>query len=331
MKNLSQFTGIIGFIICSLLLFQPFVFGQQEATTIEGKNVILYEDGSWSYPETQPLRLQPATVTGLEIQSTGAENTVISHTGFSLVYNETHEQASWVTYELTREKTVKGVERTDKFLPDPKVTTGTATNKDYEKSGYDRGHLAPAADMSWSETAMAESFYFSNMSPQLPGFNRGVWKRMEELVRAWAAENEKIYVVTGPVLTEGLNTIGKNEVSVPNHFYKVILDYSSPEIKGIGFIFPHASSSEALHHFAVSIDSVEALTGIDFFPSLPDVHEYLIEKTLCIPCWTWNTKTAAPIEEEPSVSNQCRGTTKSGNRCKNKTSDKDGYCHLHKQ
>lgn len=314
----------------SFLIIQTISFAQQEALTLDGKNVILYEDGSWSYPETQPLRLQPVTITKLEIPKTNASSSVISHTGFSLVYNETHEQASWVAYELTREKTIKGVERTDKFLPDPKVSTGTATNKDYEKSGYDRGHLAPAADMSWSETAMAESFYFSNMSPQLPGFNRGVWKRMEEQVRLWAVENEKIHIVTGPILTEGLKTVGKNEVSVPNYYYKVILDYTSPNVKGIGFIFPHESSSSPLQHFAVTIDSLETLTGIDFFSSLPDVHEDLIEKTLCIPCWTWGNKTVDPIEETPDLSNQCKGVTKSGNRCKNKTSDKEGFCHLHK-
>ena len=319
------------FFIFFLLLINNTLLAQQEAMTLDGKNVILYEDGSWSYPETQPLRLQTSTITKLELPKTNAAVSVISHTGFSLIYNETHEQASWVAYELTREKTAKGIERTDKFLSDPKVVTGTATNKDYEKSGYDRGHLAPAADMSWSETAMAESFYFSNMSPQLPGFNRGVWKRMEEQVRLWAVENEQIYIATGAVLYEGLKTIGKNGVSVPDYYYKVILDYSAPEVKGIGFIFPHESSSLALRHFAVSIDSVEAFTGIDFFPSLPDDHEYLIEKTLCIPCWNWGNKTVVePVEDIIALPGQCKGLTKSGNRCKNKTAVNGVYCHLHK-
>lgn len=319
------------YFFISFLLFNGGLYAQQEATTIDGKDVILYEDGSWSYPETQSLKFQTTTIPRLEIPKADIDASVISHTGFSLVYNETHEQASWVAYELTREKTAKGVERTDKFLPDPKVITGTATNKDYEKSGYDRGHLAPAADMSWSETAMAESFYFSNMSPQLPGFNRGVWKRMEEQVRLWAVENEKIYVITGPILSDGLKTIGENNVSVPDYYYKVILDYSFPDVKGIGFIFPNESSSSSLQHFAISIDSVEILTGIDFFPSLPDVHEYLIEKTLCIPCWTWKDKTITePVEEIIAVPGQCKATTKSGSRCKNKSKDKYGYCHVHK-
>lgn len=312
-------------------MLQAALFGQQEAVTIDGRNVILYEDGSWSYPESSPFRIQPSSIPALEIPATSPEHTIISHTGFSLTYNESHEQANWVAYELTREKTVKVAERTDKFLSDPKVTTGTAVNQDYTKSGYDKGHLAPAADMSWSEIAMNESFYFSNISPQLPGFNRGIWKRLEELVRTWAVENDAIYIVTGPVLSEGLQSIGTNKVSIPDYFYKVILDYSAPDIKGIGFIFPHASSNEPLFNYAVSIDSIELLTGIDFFPSLPDSHEILIEKTLCIPCWTWNNKVDPVKTEEPTASNQCKGATKSGSRCKNKISGKDEYCHLHKK
>lgn len=223
----------------------------------------------------------------LEIPMTEAGDIIIGHSGFSLLYNEEHEQACWVAYELTREEAAKVFDRTDKFIPDPKVTTLTANNKDYAGTGFDRGHLAPASDMGWSAEAMAESFYYSNMSPQVPGFNRGIWKKLEERVRTWAVENEVIYIVTGPVLTSGLNTIGANKVSVPEYYYKVILDYHEPEIKGIGFIFPNAKSNQPLHHFAVSIDSVEHFTGIDFFPALPDDQEDIIEKTICIPCWTW--------------------------------------------
>ncbi len=267
--------------------------GQQKATTEAGKKVMLKADGTWSYINTKDTAaiLKPVPIDKLEIPFSN----VISHTGYSFSYNETHEQADWVAYELTKEKTKKMVKRKDHFRPDSAVKTGTATNKDYEKSGYDRGHLAPSADMCWSFTAMDESFYFSNMSPQNPSFNRGIWSKLEALVRSWAAENESIYIVTGPVLTEGLPTIGDNKVSVPQYFYKVILDYTEPDIKGIGFILPNAASSESLQKFAVSIDSVENFTGIDFFPLLPDEQEKIIEKKLCIPCWTWKV---AKTEED---------------------------------
>ena len=167
------------------------------------------------------------------------------------------------------------------------VSTGTAQNSDYLKSGYDKGHLAPAADMGWSALTMKESFYFSNMSPQLPGFNRGVWKRLEELMRSWAIDNKAIYIVTGPLLSKGLPAIGSNGVSIPNYYYKVILDYTQPEIHAIGFILPNASSSASLSTFAISVDEVERQTGIDFFPALPDDQETKLEKEVCQSCWQW--------------------------------------------
>lgn len=282
---------------------------------------------------------------GIEIPHTDSVQLIIRHTGYSLRYNEAHEQACWVAYELTAEETRKTVERSDKFVPDPAIPTGSATSKDYEGSGYDRGHLAPAADMGWSEQAMQESFYYSNMSPQVPGFNRGIWKKLEEQVRTWATENENLYIVTGPVLKKGLKAIGPNKVSVPEHYYKVILDYTRPDVKAIGFIFPNAASADSLQRFAVTIDSVEAFTGMDFFPALNDKDEERIERTLCVRCWSWG-KTAtvengildgAAFPEEKSrkatekkaEAVQCSGKTQAGKRCRNMTTNANGRCHLH--
>lgn len=322
----------VALLILTVIAFHSLTFGQQEATTATGEKVLLWEDGTWIYADSVPLyNIKPTALSKLEIPKTNPKDIVITHTCFALLYNEPHEQASWVAYELTKEETNKIYERTDKFITDPKVKTGTANDKDYASSGYDRGHLAPASDMGWSATAMAESFYYSNMSPQTPSFNRGVWKRLEELVRTWAIENNSVYIVTGPVLTSGLTTIGPNKVSVPNYYYKVILDYTEPSIKGIGFIIPNTGSSESLQQFAVSIDSVEKFTGIDFFSSLPDEQEELIEKTLCIKCWTWKSvKTTSEKEEnKTSTSVQCNGKTKAGARCNNKTLNASGYCYLH--
>ena len=189
---------------------------------------------------------------------------IIKHTGFTLSYNEKYEQASWVAYELTADELIKRVKRSDNFKKDSKVSTGSALPSDYAKSGFDRGHLAPAADLSWSEVTMKESFYMSNMSPQKPGFNRGIWKKLEGYVRQWASDNGAIYVVTGGVLDNIDQFIGTSNVGFQN-IYKVILDYTGPEKKGIGFILPNQSSSKKLQLSAVSIDEVEALTGINFF------------------------------------------------------------------
>jgi endonuclease G len=204
-----------------------------------------------------------------------ATDEIIRHTGFTLSYCERHEQARWVAYKLSAEQLKGTVTRTNRFMSDPNVAQGSATDADYKHSGFDRGHLAPAADMKWSDEAMRSSFYFSNMSPQKRGFNAGVWKRAEELVRTWANTYQMVYVVTGPVLHDSLQYIGQNKVSVPRLFYKVLLTGDSS--RALGFVIPHENSKMHLSQFAVSVDSVERLTGINFFHHLPDDIEQRLE------------------------------------------------------
>jgi endonuclease G len=271
----------------------------------------------------------------LEIPLMKGNIPVIKHLGYAFQYSEKHEQAFWVGYELTKKETEKAFERTDDFIPDPAVSTGTATVGDYAKSGYDRGHLAPAADMGWSQQAMAESFYFSNMSPQVPGFNRGIWKMLEEQVRTWAKAYDSIYVVTGPVLKDGLVQMGPNGVSIPKYYYKVILDNTGGDAKAIGFLMPNEASKEPLENFAVSVDQVEQETGIDFFNKLPDSRENAFEKEVCIPCWTWKIiNSPSPNPSTPtqpgSLQTQCNGITKAGAQCSRMTTDADGFCYQHK-
>lgn len=226
-------------------------------------------------------------IPGLEVPHLKPGETVIKHRAYCLSYNEAFEQANWVAYELTKEETNPVVKRYNRFLIDPEVATGTADQKDYAKSGFDTGHLAPAGDMAWSQISMKECFFYSNMSPQYPSFNRGIWKQAEELVRTWAKEYSSIYIVTGPVLSPGLATIGKNKVAIPHYFYKVILDYHPPRMKGIGIIMENAASGEPLDSFAVTIDSVEKVTGIDFYPLLPDKFEEKLESSLDTDKWIW--------------------------------------------
>ena len=252
---------------------------------------------------------------------------VVSHQAYSLSYNEQHEQASWVAYELTASEVRGTTKRKDSFRPDSKVITGSASLADYKGSGYDRGHLAPAADMKWSSSTMSESFFMSNMSPQEPGFNRGIWKRLEAQVRAWAINNQSVYVATAGVLKGNLPTIGRNGVSIPNYYYKVILDYNGPELKGIGFLIPNRKASSSLESFAVSIDKVEQATGINFFHSLPDEIENTIEASLDLTLWSFKPYRASSSGGGTAV--QCLGKTKKGLRCKNKTNNTNSYCYLH--
>jgi len=219
-----------------------------------------------------------STVTALpEFRSvaftSGQKGELITHSAITLSYNEEHEQAHWVSYKLTSAMLKGNEKRTDKFKEDPKVSTKSASPADYRLSGYDRGHLAPAGDFTYDALAMAESFYMSNMSPQTPSFNRGIWKRLEDQVRYWARENEEIYIITGPVITKKEITLGPNKVTVPEYFYKVILDIHPPEYKAIAFLLKNEKSGRPLLDYAITVDSLERFTGLDFFPMLPDTLE----------------------------------------------------------
>jgi endonuclease G, mitochondrial len=243
----------------------------------------------------------PKSVTGEQI---------VNHTYYTLSYNEKHEQASWVAYELTKQEVLGNTPRKDAFRSDPSVTTASASLSDYKGSGYDRGHLAPAADMKMNTTSMSESFFMTNMSPQAPSFNRGVWKKLEALVRSWAVKYGKIYIATGGILTdEPFNTIGTNKVSIPKYYYKVILkgDLSG----GIAFILPNQKSDKSLKSFVVSIDEVESLTGIDFFYQLEDSKENALESSFSISNWTF-TASSTSSSYKTSNASKSTNTTNSG-------------------
>ena len=191
-------------------------------------------------------------------------------------------------YHMTAEEaTTKATSREDNFRPDPEIPTGSATLADYRGFGFDRGHLAPAADMAFSVKTMDESFYMSNMSPQRSEFNRGIWKSLEEQVRSFAITEKDVYIVTGPVLPKKKSlTIGTNEVTVPGSYYKVIWDRTEPQ-KMIGFILANEGSSKPLQSFAVTVDEVEAATGLDFFSEIPQPQQEQLESTLTFNAWKW--------------------------------------------
>ncbi|MFM1915778.1 MAG: hypothetical protein RLZZ531_1447 [Bacteroidota bacterium] len=211
--------------------------------------------------------------------------TYLQHLAYAFVYDETHEQSKWIAYCLTKREALGTLERSDQFKEDPMVLSGTASNADYAKSGFDRGHLAPAADMRWCTQSMDESFYYSNMSPQAPSFNRGIWKKLEEQVRDWAISLDSILIVTGPILEEKLPTIGPNQVSIPKFYYKALLDFKGGKSKAIAFVLPNEGSKLPLMNFSMSIDELEKITNIDFFYQLDDAIEQKIESGHCANCW----------------------------------------------
>ena len=268
----------------------------------------------------------------------GHGQAVVRHAAYALVYSEEHEQARWVAYELTEAETHGPEERSSGFYEDPDVPTGSATDADYAGSGFDRGHLAPAGDMTWSSTAMTESFYYSNMSPQQPSFNRGIWKKLETLARAWGQTYGAVFIITGPVLEAGLPVIGPNKVSVPAAYYKIILRYNGNDWHAIAFLLPNAASSDPLTTFVRPVDEIEKRTGLDFFPALPDDLENGLEAAVDQAKWDWTASwmnrtesmEARPAKENHSgESVQCSGITKAGSRCHNRTNSPSGRCHLH--
>ena len=203
------------------------------------------------------------------------------YSGFSLCFRNSYKDAEWVSYTLTQEKLIKNARRTNKFIEDKNISTGSAKLSDYKASGYDRGHLAPAADMAWSEQSENESFLMSNMTPQVPQFNRGIWKELESQVRKYAQSLDFLIVATGPVLErqpEEYSAIGQSKVCVPEYFYKVLLAKDKDgNWQSIGFIIPNEKSEQDIFSYKVCVNEVEARCGIDFFSALDDSIEEEVE------------------------------------------------------
>ena len=245
---------------------------------------------------SSPVKAERASITplpkGSELPQLKRKRTeqVIQHEGYTVSYNADYRIANWVAYVLTdKEARSDKAERQNKFVVDPLVKGASATNEDYTRTGYDRGHLAPAGDMKWSEKAMRESFYLSNITPQKPGLNRGIWKELEEQIRLWARENGAVLIATGPVIPdEELNRLGKNRVGVPRQFYKVLCMVVNNQLEGVGFLFENRDyGTTPLRQMMVPIDSVEQVTGIDFFPALPDDEERQMEATVHTDLWSF--------------------------------------------
>lgn len=207
---------------------------------------------------------------------TSTTGQIIYHNYYSLSYSEKDEQAEWVAYKIISRK-LNNINRTNDFRDDPFVKTGSSNIYDYQGNGYDRGHLVPAKSMSINETSMSESFFMSNISPQIPEFNRGLWKRLESKVRYWAEANDSLYITTGPILSHPIDLIGDNNVTVPRAFYKTLISFKNGKSKGIAFIMPNRKSDKSIYSYVTSIDEVEKITGIDFYYNLDNQTQTKVE------------------------------------------------------
>lgn len=218
----------------------------------------------------------------------GTPEQLLLRTGYTASYNRQWKLPNWVCYELVRSELQGSTSRSNRFVSDPDVEGTPADTRDYTRSGYDRGHMAPAADMKWSKRAMEESFLLSNICPQAPGLNRGRWKELEELVREWAQRDSALLIACGPIVSKTPKTIGRHRVAVPSRYFKVVAAPYASRPRGIAFLFDNNDEQPSLRALALPIDSVEKLTGIDFFYNLPDSIETPMESNLWIETWNLN-------------------------------------------
>ena len=238
----------------------------------------------------------------------------IEHSAMILKYSEDHEQAAWVAHMILPDIASGNHSRSNDFREDPKVSTGTAVEEDYflkfmqpdstyeyDGYGYDRGHLAPSADFRWSGQALSESYYYSNISPQLPEFNRKLWADLESALRHYViTHNVPLHIVTMPVLDDGLSRVERsiNEVSIPKYFIKVAVDLEHD--RGIAFMMPNAESVDVLSSYALTIDEVEERTGYDLFNLIKSSNiESSIDKDHWFPELAGGDKEPLKISEIP--------------------------------
>ncbi|BCY27495.1 DNA/RNA non-specific endonuclease [Flavobacterium okayamense] len=254
-----------------LLLFVFLLF------VIACKEVIIVEDDS-SFSSNE-------TVGEFNYLPTNTTNAVYTHNTYTLSYAEEFEQAEWVAYYLDKEDIKYINYKRPLFEVDDEVITGSAHWRNFKNSGYNKGHLLPAGDRRASYEEFEETFLTSNISPQKYKFNSGIWNRLEQKVRYWAGKYDGLYVVTAGVLSSDLETIGYEDVAVPKYFYKVLL--TNDRTRMIGFLVPHKDSNKPLYEFVVSVDSIEKITGLDFFPELEDTLESQLESNSSYKDWSF--------------------------------------------
>lgn len=216
---------------------------------------------------------------------TSTTNQIIKHKYFAVSYSEKNEQPEWVAYKVSSKNYNKSTKRTNDYREDPLIKTKSASPKDYRKSGYDMGHLAPAHAMGYNHTSMSESFYLSNISPQKASFNRGIWRSLERKVEYWSSFKDSIYVVSGPILDNPIDQIGDNEIAVPRAFYKTLVSFKDGEVRGIAFVIPNEKSKKSIYSYATSIDEIEKITRIDFYHDLDKLIQDKVEANIDVKKW----------------------------------------------
>ena len=268
-----------GWLVAIIIAILSFITGKSWSEWDISQTIL---DQVKKYTQEEPAE-QPAdewTIQQMEIpvMSAKKQGQVIHRTGYTLAYDAKTRTPQWVAWELTKKETQGTEERSNDFQPDPDVKGAKVVTKDYSHSGYDRGHMAPAADMKWSKKAMMESFYMSNICPQDHNLNTSDWSELENKSRQWARRYGKVYIVCGPIYNGKRNEyIGDHRVKVPDAFFKVVLINEKKKQCAMGFYFENEAGERKLQEYLVPVDRLEQLTGMDFFSALPDNLEDRLE------------------------------------------------------
>ena len=222
----------------------------------------------------------------MELPAIGKSDVILVYNGFVVNYNTEWLIPNWVAYELTAQEVDGQVPRSNSFGMDMEYKGRQAMREDYSYSGWDKGHMAPAADMKWSQSAMYECFYLTNICPQDHNLNGKDWHMLEKRVRDWAIKYGNVWVVCGPYVTNnGYGTIGDRKVVVPDGFFKAILRKEGKEWYSIAFLFKNDSSPQPMKDAVVSVNQVEEMLGLDLFCNLSDKIEDTVESQADFSSW----------------------------------------------
>lgn len=264
----------------SLSLFTFFFFAfLTTSCTLPGSN----ETGTQeeSCVSLQTLREQ------LELPAYSDEEDLVRYDGFVSSYNHTTLVPNWVAYELTSDELNGSYDtKSSSFSRDPNVKGRQASREDYSHSGWDKGHMAPKADMRWSEKAYWQSHYFPNICPQNHELNRYDWNTLEKSVRHWARQYGTVWVVCGPIFEKGeFGKIGDAGVQVPDYFFKALLIRDGDSYSAIAYVMHNDARHHKLADYACTVNDLEERIGRDLFPALDDTVEEQIEGAIDWNCW----------------------------------------------
>ena len=291
-QNTTKYAGsAFAVILAALLSYFPIskqLNKQETVNETQMQEVVISQDQQ----QNNDISLEEAVVSvqNLEIPAKLKDRSekILKRSNYTISYNRNWNQPNWVAWELNKNETRGRNNRNEEFTADPDLAEAYQVESyDYSGSGYDRGHMCHAGDNHFDAKAMNESFYMSNICPQNHELNAGKWNDLEIACRKWANRYQQLFIVCGPIIDKrNGKRIGKeHEIIVPEKFFKVILITSTKPARAIGYIFENNGSDRP--YKVHSIDEVEKITGMDFFPNLPDKIEDLVESRYEASDWRW--------------------------------------------